>query len=93
MKYKRVLPRGLVIKETKNCMLRRAIMSIPFNLHDVPDAVTIQNVQTRWPLLADVGLTPRKILELANSDDESILPDGLMREIMDSLNWYNEYHS
>lgn len=74
-------------------MLRRAIMGIPFNLHDVPDAVTVQNVQTRWPLLADVGLTPRKILELANSDDESILPDGLMREIMDSLNWYNEYHS
>ncbi|AKG68420.1 hypothetical protein ACMV5I_05410 [Serratia sp. T13T92] len=74
-------------------MLRRAILSMSFDRNDVPDAVTIQNVQTRWPLLADVGLTPRKILELANSDDESILPDSLMREIMDSLNWYNEYHS
>lgn len=74
-------------------MLRRAIMSIPFDRNDVPAAVTVQNVQTRWSLLADVGLTPRKILELANSDDESILPDSLMREIMDSLNWYNEYHS
>lgn len=80
-------------KETKNTMLRRAIIGIPFDRNDVPDAVTVENVQTRWSLLVDTGLTPAKILELANGDDESILPDSLMREIMDSLNWYNEYHS
>lgn len=80
-------------KETKNEALRRAILGIHDENKAIPEAITWKDVQGKWSQLFDVRLTPNKVLELANSDDESILPDTLMREFMDSLSWYNGYHS
>lgn len=79
--------------ETKNQMLRRAILKLDERIKKVPDRITSEDVNNQWLSLSCTGYLPLDILRIANSTDESLLPDSLMRNFMDALNWYNEYHT
>lgn len=79
--------------ETKNQLLRRAILRLDDTIKNVPDRVTSQDVKAQWTLLSCTGYIPFDIMQIANSTDEALLPDSLMREFMDALNWHNKYHS
>ncbi|WP_045447731.1 hypothetical protein [Citrobacter sp. S-77] len=81
------------MKATKNAELRRAILSIPYNISEVPESITMQDVVKQWPLLSESGCSPIAILTMANSNDESVLSDYWMREFMRVLNWNNGYHT
>ena len=81
------------MKATKNTELRRAILSIPYTISEVPESITMQDVIKRWPLLSESGCSPSAILTMANSNDESVLSDYWMREFMHALNWFNRYHT
>lgn len=81
------------MRETKSRILRRAILSIPYDRNDIPDLITTENVLSRWPLLSTVGYTPTDIVRMANISEESALSDSVMAKLMDALNWYSEYHS
>lgn len=79
--------------ETKNQLLRRAILRLDDTIKGVPDRVTSQDVKAQWILLSCTGYIPFDIMQIANSTDEALLPDSLMRKFMDALNWHNKYHS
>ncbi len=81
------------MQETKNKILRRAILGLDDSTSNVPDKITWRDIDKKWQLLLSTGSLPFTILQQANSDDESVLPDSLMREYMDALRWHNKYHS
>lgn len=83
----------MAITETKNQILRRAILKLDDRIKNVPGCITSEDVNNQWTSLSCTGYLPLDILRRANSSDESLLPDSLMRNFMDALNWYNEYHS
>ncbi|MDI5832551.1 hypothetical protein OCF84_21480 (plasmid) [Shewanella xiamenensis] len=49
--------------------------------------ITIEDIKRQWEFLSDSGLSPHRILELANGDGSNI-SDAQFTKIMKSLNSY-----